>query len=61
MNSGWTKWMTGEPNNYTRHLDNCVKIYENCVAINWEGKLNDSPCEFKFPFICEFKPLPALA
>ena len=44
----YTNWMIGEPNG--RKRENCGEII---MAWGFNGRLNDAPCQYKHPSICE--------
>lgn len=44
--AGYTKWGSGQPDNAGD---------EDCGSVDHDGKLNDYPCSFKAPFICEYE------
>ncbi|XP_059489805.1 hemolymph lipopolysaccharide-binding protein-like [Neocloeon triangulifer] len=52
--TGFAKWDLGQPSNSSFILPNGTRAYENCGSVGLDGLLNDSPCETRLPFICEF-------
>ncbi|XP_061707701.1 macrophage mannose receptor 1-like [Cydia pomonella] len=45
--AGFKEWNRGEPSSPGQ---------ENCGSINRNGLLNDAPCDYQLPFLCEFTP-----
>ncbi|XP_047987329.1 C-type mannose receptor 2 [Leguminivora glycinivorella] len=45
--AGFTTWNKGEPS--SPELEKCGSIYRN-------GLLNDAPCDYRLPYLCEFTP-----
>ena len=44
VNITWTNWDSGQPDNYYN---------EDCANMRSNGKWNDIPCSYSYPFVCE--------